>query len=512
MGLPAPDRAIVRRDAFQYYLEHGIQTDDELNLFIQEFFGYVLPLENICPEHTSPFSFIADQFFERVSTVLGFANRGGGKTIGVAMLNVLDAVFKPGVEIASAGAIIQQADKGYEYLRKFLLDEPLFLGLVETSIKSQTVLRNGSKVSILAGTYHGLNSPHPQKFRIDEIELMPWVVLQEGLQMSIEKGGYTAQDTLTSTRKFQKGTMQRLLDEAKEKAVKIYSWCIFECLEKCTRLCRKDLVYGDCPAYEVFDVKSNCMKLMCGGVAHSCKGWYRIDDFVKKVRLLDLETWETQWRNLRPSGSILVYGDHYKDEEPWVCDPFPIPPSWPRVSAIDFGSTFVFLKFAIDTHTDTWYQYYEYYVTLDRSLEEHARVISEECKGDFGPKDWCYADPSGKQAIIDLNLAFSRLGGPRASPANNDVYAGINRVKAMFTRKSRDGVPGRPQLVIFKWCKNTRKELSTGYTHKVEKDGTVNKDVIVKKDDHACDAIRYAVYSYTTFRPVYKSKRARNLY
>src|SRR5207253_7388595 len=148
---------------FAYYLKHGIKTDDELAEFVLEYFGYQIPRHRVCPEHCSPMDFLADQFFERVRTSIGFANRGGGKTIIVAMLNILDALFKPGVEVASAGAIMEQADRGYEYLRKFLFEEPLFASQVISSLRSETVFANGSKVKIIAGTYHGMNSPHPNK-------------------------------------------------------------------------------------------------------------------------------------------------------------------------------------------------------------------------------------------------------------------------------------------------------------------------------------------------------------
>src|SRR5262245_30276353 len=238
MSVVAPSEELMKKWALEWYLQHGIQSEEELGDFVETYFGYQVPTHAVCPEHIAPMSFLADQFFERTRTVLGFANRGGGKTILTAILNMLDALFKPGVEIASAGAIMEQADRGYEYLRGFFLKEPLFLEQLITTLRSETVFRNGSIVRIIAGTYHGLNSPHPNKFRCDEIELMPWVVLQEGLQMSIERGGWKAQDTLTSTRKFQKGTMQRLLDEAGRKNIKIYSWCIMETVERCTRLCR----------------------------------------------------------------------------------------------------------------------------------------------------------------------------------------------------------------------------------------------------------------------------------
>jgi hypothetical protein len=484
-------------------MEHGLRSEDELADFVETYFGYKIPRTHVCPEHTSPMAFLADQFFERIRTSVGFANRGGGKTIITAMLNVLDALFKPGVEIASAGAIMEQADRGYEYLRTFLFEEPLFLGQLESSIKSETRFRNGSIVRVIAGTYHGLNSPHPNKVRIDEIELMPWVVLQEGLQMSIEKKGYKAQDTLTSTRKFQKGTMQRLLDAAKEKNIKVHSWCIFECLEKCERLCRKDPVYGDCPAYETLDKDGHTVPL-CGGTAHVCSGWYKIEDFIKKVQLLDKDTWDTQWRNLRPSGAILVYGDYYRDEAPWVVEPFVIPKDWVRVSGIDFGSIFVYLKFAINPHDGTWYCYHEYFHTTDRSLEEHGDQLAQS--PDFNRNEWIFADPAGKQAIIDLNRYLRKYNGPRMQPALNDVYSGINQVKAMFQRQAPTGMP---RLRIFNWCTNLRREIGSLYCHKVERDGIPNKDVVIKKDDHAADAMRYACYSYQAVHTNYA--RTRNM-
>ena len=507
MAVVAPSEELMKKWALEWYLQHGIQDEEELGDFVETYFGYQVPTQHVCPEHVAPMAFLADQFFERTRTVLGFANRGGGKTILTAILNMLDALFKPGVEIASAGAIMEQADRGYEYLRGFFLKEPLFLEQLITTLRSETVFRNGSIVRIIAGTYHGLNSPHPNKFRCDEIELMPWVVLQEGLQMSIERGGWKAQDTLTSTRKFQKGTMQRLLDEAGRKNIKIYSWCIMETVERCTRLCRGDPNYGDCPIYEIYDTKSGSMVPLCGGMAHEGHGWYKIDDLVKKASLLDKETWDTQWRNLRPSGAILVYGEYFRDEAPWVCDPFVVPPHWQRVSGIDFGSNFAYLKAAIDPHTGIWYIYHEYYHTVDRSMVEHAEQIGTS--PEFGNQEIIYADPSGKQAIIDLQGHLRKYNGPALLTANNDVYAGINRVKAMLQRQ-----PGSqlPLLIIFKSCERLRKEMGALYCHKLEKDGTANRDVIVKQNDHASDALRYLIYSYYAMPHSARSRKMKGLY
>lgn len=767
-----PDREALRIMMFQHFTEKGLETDKELKFFVEEFTPYRLPTSKVCPEHCSPVEFVADQFFERVRTSIGFANRGGGKTSGVATLNVLDAWFKPGVEIASAGAIMEQADRAYSYITDMLFKEPLFTGGVVSSIRSETRFANGSIVRVIPGTYHGFNSPHPNKTRVDEIELMDWQVLQEGLQMSIERGGFSAQDTLTSTRKWQKGTMQRFLDTAEEKQIRVYSWClsgetlvrtpsgdnrirdlvgkefyiysykdgdlvlrkaknvrktrknaevvkvfyrwwagskggwkdgsivctpdhkwllrdgtykeagnlkkddslmpfykekfevssnfdrkweigftgtkrksehkfvweqlegpvrkgyvihhkdgndwnndpdnlaevkrnfhsrehtkewwkrasevkkkrrnnkisekvtgtggkkrseankkvwanytndeyeqrcsnisigkqlnhkvvevipygkedvycmevedthnfaaegvfvhncIFEVLEKCNRECFNDPVHGDCPVYDHITPDGE-KKPLCGGIAHKCNGWYKIVDFIKKAQLLDWETWETQWRNLKPSGAILVYGDYFKDEEPWVCEPFDIPKTWQVVSAIDYGSKFGYLKGAIDPTDETWYIFYEYYTEIDRDLESHAKTIKQSPR--FGRREIGYSDPSGRQAILEM-----KKYGVNTKPANNDVYAGINKLKSMFQR--RGGTNGMPQIRVFKWCERIIKELGQLYCHKIEKDGTPNRDVIVKKDDHMSDCLRYMIYSYYSLESKLKPRNIRGLY
>lgn len=503
-AIQTPDRDSLRAMMFHHFLEKGLSTKEELKFWVEEYTGYILGEKKVCAEHCAPIDFIYDQFFELSQTSLGFANRGGGKTAGVSVLNIADAIHKPGIEIASAGAIQEQADRAYNIMINMLSKEPLLEQMVVGSIKSETSFSNRSVVRVIPGTYHGFNSPHPNKTRIDEIELMNWEVLQEGLQMSIQKGKYKAQDTLTSTRKWQKGTMQRLLDEAPQKHIKVYSWCIFEVLEKCTRQCFNDPVYGNCSVYSMKDKNDEEYK-MCGGVAHNCNGWYKIDDFVKKGRLLDKETWETQWRNLRPSGQVLVYGDYFKNEAPWVVEPFEIPSNWQRVSSIDFGSKFCYLKAAIDPRDDeTWYFFWEYYTEVERDLETHANIIKES-PGFNNRNEIIYADPSGKQAILELR----KYGIENISPANNDLYAGINRVKSMFLRR---GVNGTPKIRVFKWCTRLIEELGSLYCHKIEKDGTANKDAIVKKDDHAADCMRYAIYSYYTLQSSYRVRRIKGLY
>lgn len=496
----------VRYRLFLRLLERGLQTEDELWSFIWLFLGYAVPRHKVCVHHQSPFQFIADQFFERVRTVFGWACRNGGKTLCVAILNVCEALFKPGIEILSSAAIRDQTNKGYDYVTRMLLNNEILGGTVVSSLRSETEFFNGSILRLTTGTFWGMNSQHPTKTRIDECELIHWSVLQQGLQMSISSadGKWKASDCLTSTRKFSSGTVQRLLDQAEAKRMDIRAWCIWDVLEPCPRLCKGDPVYGDCPAYSHLDKDGN-EELICGGRAHELPpgGFYRITDFIEKVSVLDKDTWETEWLCLRPHGGALVYGDYFKDEAPFV-----VPTAeavillkrakeegWVRCVGLDFGSNFYACFLTQDPASEIWYVYSEYWwqaTSNDKPLSEHGTQVKAHDLLGWHNRTQVFADPAGRQAIRDLE-------GPDVglfcTPANNPVYEGVNYVKKLFRRRQSDGLPG---LRIFHSVTRLRLELSRLYVHKLEKSGEVNRDVIIKRDDHGVDSLRYALFSFET--------------
>jgi len=93
----------------------------------------------------------------------------------------------------------------------------------------------------------------------------------EGLNNFATKGIFVH----NSTRKWDSGTFARLLEESRDRGTRVYSWCVLEVLEPCPRKCHGDPRYGDCPAWDY-----------CQGVAHHSQGYYSIDDWVGKCRLL----------------------------------------------------------------------------------------------------------------------------------------------------------------------------------------------------------------------------------
>ena len=210
-----------------HYLRKGFATEDDLDFYIQEFLGYVIPRQKFCPEHVSPWQFLTDFYFERVKFGFVLGSRASGKTFLTALLDHLNTLFRGvPVGVTRASATLDQAQRAYSYFLEFF-GNPLLEDFVQSSIQSRTRLTNGSELTIVAGTLKGLNGPHTPRFVFDEVEVAnSWDVVQEGLSIAISKNGVRGQSCFASTRKKSGGIVTRLLDEAEEKNMAIHNFCL----------------------------------------------------------------------------------------------------------------------------------------------------------------------------------------------------------------------------------------------------------------------------------------------
>ena len=99
-----------------------------------------------------------------------------------------------------------------------------------------------------------------------------------------------------------------------------------------------------------------------------------------------------------------------------------------------------------------------------------------------------FCDPSGLNAIETL-----KRNGIRAVDADNTRIgsnSGISKLKSLFKQDS---------IYIDNSCINLIKELESYRYEKDKKTGNYNEEP-VKKDDHACDALRYMVTEYDPFK------------
>jgi hypothetical protein len=516
-------------DLFETLQQYGIQDEEVLWWYIWEFLGYKIPRISVCelhnPDHDkfdyphcAPFDYVRDMFFETVRDSIAFANRTGGKTSNVAVLNHLDMTFKAGCEVASAGATLDQAAKVYRYFTMFHKHPVLATLLQKPPTKSMTLYTNDSLQEVVTGSIKGLNSPHPQKARIDEVELIEWDVLQEGFSMSMSKGKISGQITMLSTRKWDTGSFQRLLEEAEGRGIKVYCWCIFEVLEKCTRKCQEDPEHGDCVIWD-----------KCNGIAHHCNGFYQLEDWIGKARLLSKETLDTQWFNKKPSRDILVYGDGWKEEIHYrERNELEINPDVLVMSAIDFGSSpghdFVYQKAWVD-YSDLlrameelepgkelffklkFFVFYEYR-TNRGTLAYHAAKIKDS--PEYREGEIIFADPSAKQSRIDL-LETYKID---THMAVNEVIDGIDNVRNHLETYT-DYADGRKEKSFYYIIKgyldkmetegkdpesNAHRLLGTHeefdrYKYPKQQDGKVVRKIPVPMYDHGLDCTRYIIHT-----------------
>jgi len=113
---------------------------------------------------------------------------------------------------------------------------------------------------------------------------------------------------------------------------------------------------------------------------------------------------------------------------------------------------------------------------LQADVVAACKALVEECKVQS-----VVVDPSAAGLIADM-----RAAGIPAGPANNTVGDGIQAVKSRLVNAG----DGRPRLTFAPSCANTLAELES-YVWR-EARGTV-KDEPEKANDHAMDALRYAV-------------------
>jgi phage terminase large subunit len=154
------------------------------------------------------------------------------------------------------------------------------------------------------------------------------------------------------------------------------------------------------------------------------------------------------------------------------------------IAGVDFGyiNPSVILVIFID-NDDNFYVIDELYLsglTISELVSKGLRLKEKHKIEIF------FADPSQPAYIREMNNS-----GLYTLAAKNEILPGINAV----CEKLKIREDGRPALLINKRCKNLIFELEN-YRY-AGKDGGKGAftEIPEKKDDHACDALRYAIYS-----------------
>lgn len=367
----------------------------------------------------------------------------------------------------------------YQYFKDFTLNNPDYPINPNDCLMSKTEFPNRSQVEILAGTIRGVNAPHPHKNHFDEVELSDWVVLQEAFSMAKSSDEIRGQNLFTSTRKYAAGIMSRLLDEAIDRAFKVYTFCIWETIEPIPpeREAEVRKIFPEAPE-ALYQKKDS--------------GFIKIDDAIRAKRNLDPEVWEAQWLCLKPERTGLVYPfDNREGVNVIASDKFELDKYAPIYVGEDFG-------FAVD-HPNVILLaqlkgkelviFDEIYTTSETWRDIEPKVIRK--LNDWGQKanrplaisdiETWYPDPADPAEIDDRQASGAKTYTTDEAELRK-VDVGIPIVRKLI-------VDGR--LKVVSHCTQLIGELLS-YHYKLNSDGKYS-DTPEKKYDHGPDALRYMI-------------------
>jgi phage terminase large subunit len=185
-----------------------------------------------------------------------------------------------------------------------------------------------------------------------------------------------------------------------------------------------------------------------------------------------------------------------------LCDPFVIPDHWRRIKTVDFGWLTTTVQWqALDPSTNDVHIYRQLYRT-----QQLVSDIAVACKAIEAQRDSravryeavvCDHDAEGRAQL-------ERVWGCSTLPAHKAIREGLEAVTARFAARSarriwihRGSLAHAPDRQLAKDGYPTElvdELLGYRFDSGVDKDGHPKKDGYpVKKNDHACDALRYGV-------------------
>ncbi len=178
-------------------------------------------------------------------------------------------------------------------------------------------------------------------------------------------------------------------------------------------------------------------------------------------------------------------GQVYKEFSRGVHVTSELPSEFKRVVAgVDWGYTNPCALVVIGEDSDgrcyVLDEFYEREALVRPQIVEAARGFAER----YGI-DCFFCDPSEPAYIADFNQE-----GLRAFPAKNDVVAGVASVAERLKVKG----DGRPGLFFSPRCSNTLREMES-YRYPERKIDSSESEVPLKANDHAMDALRYAIFT-----------------
>lgn len=274
---------------------------------------------------------LSEEQLSRVIKRIGYhANRGGGKTLNMAVVGFTVCNYNPNYWISWTAKQDQQVDQAWMYFR-MIAKSPEFVERFDGPpgrkiTKDEIRLVNGSLICRVSCTIDGLNSKHPNSFFLDEVERMDWRTIAEGLLSTMPRmdAKYPIVYLMGSTQKQARAIMFRLKKEAKEGRFRLIKWSWKSVVEPCPVWRRARLSGVQCGDWDKLTIRQmqleeqghmrspeetrellQCQKLKgqleencsivsrCKGVAIKGRGFYPIEKLIADFQT-DPDIFDTQ--------------------------------------------------------------------------------------------------------------------------------------------------------------------------------------------------------------------------
>lgn len=169
-------------------------------------------------------------------------------------------------------------------------------------------------------------------------------------------------------------------------------------------------------------------------------------------------------------------------------------PSWPNYIAFDFGYTnplaAIEFQVAPDDSIHIWREHYLSYTML----EDHIRMLKDRKQPDGYHINMCFGDAADPEAIEYISTHFAPCVAKPEAKVN--WRSGIDLVRSFLEREIGEDEAGGPiygpALLVDPSCLNTIREFN-GYRAPSSVKGKNVQEIGIKQDDHALDALRYAL-------------------
>jgi hypothetical protein len=234
------------------------KTRNELKAWIKYFLNLELPDVTVSRySDTNPLNVIWEVYDicvnnnnpEKIKELLFVAGRGSGKTLGMAIAELM-VLLHDKREIVHVGAIQNQAERCYAYQKNFLYnrklkplvtpqDLPEDQRILEKANMSKSLFNIGGEkltLEVIPCTLKACNGPHVPLVVVDEID----TVSGEGVKafkeisgMLDSRNGKEALRVGISTRKTRYGLMNRQIENADAEGRTVRRWTAFEFMERC---------------------------------------------------------------------------------------------------------------------------------------------------------------------------------------------------------------------------------------------------------------------------------------